>query len=168
MSRLPLSHAALALATAASIAVALPVSAREGGDGRHGGGPRAEMLFERFDLDGDGRITEAEVEDAAAQRFAEADANGDGQLSAEELVAAAEARRVERQAARIDRMIERLDGDGDGLLSPEEIAERRDGALFERLDADDDGVITEDELAEMRPGRWGRGPGPRHGGGDRD
>lgn len=48
------------------------------------GGDRAQMI-EQLDANGDGAITRAEVDAAAAARFAEADADGNGFLSAEEL-----------------------------------------------------------------------------------
>jgi Ca2+-binding EF-hand superfamily protein len=170
MTRLPLNPTALALMTAAAIAIALPASAREGGP--RGGSPeaRTEMFLERFDTNGDGQVTEAEIAEARAARFSDADANGDGLLSAEEMAAMAETERETRRARGIERMIERHDANGDGLLSAEELAEAGPGTrIFERLDANEDGVITEEELAEARPfGRGGHrsgGHGPR--GGDR-
>lgn len=159
--------AAVALIAVASTAVIATAHDRGGrGEGpREGRGPA--MLFERFDTDNDGSITKAEVEAAVAARFAEADANGDGQLSAEELAAAAEARRMERQAerqaARIDRMIERMDENGDGTLSLEEMAAMPEARMFDRLDADEDGVITQAEVEDMRGQRDGRRIGRGHG-----
>lgn len=162
-----MTAALFAAAGAATLAVALPATARDGQgpgarDGMRGG---PQMLFQRLDTDGDGTITRAEAEAAAAIRFAAADTNGDGLLSGDELVAAAEARRVEELQQRTSRMIERADTDGDGMLSMAEMEGARQGPpldrLFERLDANKDGVITEEEVAELA-GK--RGPGrPRHG-----
>ena len=143
-------------------ALVLPAMAQDGP-------PRGpQMVFETFDLDGDGAVTLEEMEGARAVRFAEADANGDGMLDREELLAAATGR-MERG---IDRMIEHADADGDGALSLEEIAEARSGrrgpgpeVLFERFDADGDGSVTEaefDEAVEAFRGRHGGHGGPRH------
>ena len=51
--------------------------------------------------------------------FAEVDANGDGAVDAAELLAWIEAQRE----ARVQRMIERADADGDGVLSEAELQE---------------------------------------------
>jgi Ca2+-binding EF-hand superfamily protein len=48
---------------------------------------RAAELVKRFDTDGDGVISLAEVEARRKARFAEVDANSDGKLTAEELKA---------------------------------------------------------------------------------
>jgi Ca2+-binding EF-hand superfamily protein len=114
-----------------------------GGDwGRHHGpgGPGAQ-LFESFDVDDDGRITQTEIDEVRQGRLAEFDADADGSLSLEEY-----------QALWIDVMRERMvdrfqahDDDGDGLVTAEEF-----GAPFEqmvsRLDDDGDGAVTRDEL----------------------
>lgn len=165
-----------AAASGAALLATLPAMAQQGPgsreDGRRGqdGAQRIEMILERFDANGDGQITQAEVDAAAEARFAEADANGDGTLSVEEMIARAEARRMERLTTRIERMVARLDTDGDGALSADEMAERRDGRFFDMLDADNDGVITGEELAERGPrgpGRFGMRDGHGHGFGPR-
>ncbi|MDG4648613.1 EF-hand domain-containing protein [Roseibacterium sp. SDUM158017] len=149
-------------------ALVLPALAQDGSLG----GPQG--MFERFDLDGDGSVTRAEMEGAREARFAAADANGDGVLDREELIAAA----AERTARGVDRMLGRVDADGDGAISRDEMSamqRRRAGggpaAMFERLDADGDGAITQAELDEMaaaRGGRWwgmqGHGDRGGHGG----
>ena len=84
-------------------------------------------------------------------------ANGDGALSRDELIARSEAR-IE---TRVDRMLERLDTDGDGQLSQAEMEEAREGRgfrhgrggpnperMFERFDADGDGSVTQAEFDE--------------------
>lgn len=83
------------------------------------------------------------------------DRNGDGAVSLEEFQAA-------RASAAAERFAE-LDADGDGLLTDEELATRRDGRRFgpgpgrrhgapgARLDADQDGSVSLAELQAVHP-----------------
>ena len=119
--------------------------------------------FATLDLNGDGSLSQDELQAQGDARFATADANGDGALSAEELIAAADA----RAADRVEKMIERLDENGDGVLQQEELQARRGGdraeQMFERADANDDGVLSQEEFDEAKERR-----GERRGGGKRD
>ncbi len=149
MRHLLLAGAALALTASASLA-----DSRGDGDRAHGPERRAERIsamFDRFDADKDGVITEAEIEAARATRLAAADTNGDGALSAEEFTARAVARAAERAAG----MFARLDADGDGKLSDAEMQPRR-GGMMAWLDADKDGTITRDEAMSAKRGHHGR------------
>jgi hypothetical protein len=77
---------------------------------------------------------------------------------------------------RAARMVERMDVDGDGLISVEEMAARPGPEMiFERIDVDGDGSVTKAEveaaqarMAEGRGGRHGdhRGPGEGRGHGE--
>lgn len=141
----------------------LPAAAQQG----PGRGP--EMMFERFDLDGDGAITLTELQEAREGRFEAADANGDGLLDRPELLAMVE----ERAARGVDRMLQRADGNGDGALSAEELSAARSGRggpdperLFQRMDADGNAAISRAEfdeaiarLRERHGDRGDRGPG---------
>lgn len=150
---------------AATLLSAGALSAREG----HGGRDRGEA-FEVLDANGDGQVTQDEMQARALARFTEADANGDGKLSAEEMAAAAEKRiqqqmdgRAGRIAKRTERLIERRDTDGDGLLSLAEMAQGgrhgdRGAMFFERFDANGDGVVTLAEFNAVEP-MFKRGPG---------
>ncbi len=190
MKRTPLiaATALIALASTGVLATAQqadtpPTPPAAGADTAQRGPDRMAMFLERFDADGDGSVTRAEIEAEAAARFAAVDSNGDGELNAEEMLAAQESRREARREAGAERMIERLDTDGNGTLSAEELAAgpgrggkdgRRGGDMFARLDADGDGVITTAELEQakdrMMDGRGHhKGKGKGHGRGhDRD
>lgn len=119
----------------------------------------AMMMFDRFDTDGDGTITQAEIDALRMSRFAAADADGDGFLTPEEMAAHAETMRAERRVEQAGAMLGRLDTDGDGKLSAEEAAAAGPMDMFERLDANEDGTITRDEIAEARGTMHGMGEG---------
>lgn len=110
--------------------------------------------FERFDTNGDGVITQAEVEAIGAAKFAKSDTNGDGFLDAEELKARIMARGERRRGGDRGRGSDCAKGPkGDrGLGNPElkqaQRAERIDLAvthMLQRADADGDGMLSMDE-----------------------
>ncbi|WP_158585608.1 EF-hand domain-containing protein [Pseudooceanicola sediminis] len=144
------------------------------------GGPQGapHMDFATLDANGDGQVTQDELDAAAAKRFSEADSDGNGTVSVEEMVARmqamAEQRREDRQTRMAERMIARLDQNDDGVLSADEMkpgAAPAPKTMFERLDKNGDGAISEEEFAAAkdrmdkmrdRPGKFG----PRMGGRD--
>ena len=132
--------------TLAAAAVTLPALALAAPEQ----GRRGEMLqqhFQEMDLDQDGRISEQEMAEHRAARFARADRDGDGLISEAEFMAARQARGEER--ARL--FFAYMDTNGDGALSLEEIAQRR--PAFAQLDADGDGSVTLEELRATKPPR---------------
>ncbi|WP_425091899.1 EF-hand domain-containing protein [Tropicimonas sp. S265A] len=110
-----------------------------------------EEMFNRLDADGDGQFSRDEIENLAASRFQDADSDGDGFLSLEEVQAAAAARMADRADRMSTRMMDRLDANDDGRLSPDEMArsDRRSERLFERADVDGDGVVTRAEFMSV-------------------
>lgn len=127
-----------ALITAAGITAA---------EAREGKGEGERMTFAQLDTDGNGEITLAEMQARQAERFASIDTNGDGGLSAEELTAKASERAdSDRVAKRVERMIERSDANGDGLIQADEMGGDRQGKMFERIDTDGNGSISEEEF----------------------
>jgi len=124
--------------------------------GGHRGGPQLPS-FEQLDTDGDGMLTQAEMQNSAQAKFNENDTNGDGMLSVEELTAAADRERDRR----VERLLERKDTNGDGMLSLEEMAPQNGDRLFERADTDGDGTISLEEWEaakeKMRGKRGQRG-----------
>ncbi len=108
-------------------------------------GPRA--TFQELDADGDGQVTQAEIETHRNQKFTAADADGDGQLSVEEMQAAAQTKANER----VTKMFEKHDANADGFLSEDELPKpRRAAKMFERIDADGNGSISEQEYADAK------------------
>lgn len=112
-----------------------------------------------MDADGDGVITRAEYEAAAAERFERLDANGDGELTAEEFRAGSP-RRGPGFADRSGERMAAIDTDGDGAWSLAEIQAVRPEVTqeqFARMDRNGDGLVSDDE----RPGRRGMRARPR-------
>lgn len=122
------------------------------------GGHGARIAFEVLDADGNGSITEAEMQAHRDARFTTADTDGNGTLSRAELEAQAKAGQEERQTRRLDRMMEHLDADKDGSLSKEELADaggKRKGKGFSRMDKDGNGEISKEEYEEAGKKRRG-------------
>ncbi|MFQ6548693.1 EF-hand domain-containing protein [Aestuariibius sp. 2305UL40-4] len=114
------------------------------------GGPGAAS-FDAIDADGDGVLSEAEMQQfsemAFEERFARADADGDGALNAAEM----EAMRSERTDRRMQRMMGRLDRNNDGLLQYVELSQMAGrNRIFGRLDANQDGEVSRDEFERRR------------------
>ncbi|MBT8419139.1 MAG: hypothetical protein KJO42_17010 [Silicimonas sp.] len=117
-----------------------------GRDGRHGNrgqmlgafGPAgAAGLFEAADADGNGALTQDEIDAYLVSQIGNADTDGDDSLALQEFApifyAQMEPRMVDAFQA--------LDADGSGEITTEEVEERF-GSLVERLDRDDDGTLT--------------------------
>lgn len=129
-----------------------------GGPGEGRGAMLAEM-FDTIDADKDGKLTYAEMEAHRKAEFDAADTNKDGALSADELSARALARFQEKMADRTQAMLDNMDNDGSGSLSPDEMGEGPGMRNFARIDADNDGAITKEEIQAGMQHRKKRGHG---------
>ncbi len=129
-----------------------------------GRGPQHDAPdFATLDTDGSGTVTVGEIVAAGQARFDAADTDGNGALSLEEMVAA----RDGDATRRAERMISRMDENGDGELQADEMTRRGPDAerMMSHADTDDDGEISEEEFdaaIEKRgdrdhKGRKGRG-----------
>lgn len=110
--------------------------AMHGGHGMRGGMMMQQILTEA-DTDGDGALTQAEIDAYRSAQVSAADASGDGNLEIEEFAT------LYNQFMRphmVDAFQE-LDADGDGAITAEELNTRVDG-LVDRLDRDGDGAIS--------------------------
>lgn len=150
--------------TVAALAVlgallATTASAEMGKGGKGGKGDRGAMLLEMFDgidTDGDGKLTQAELEAHRAAMFTAFDADGDGMLNAEELKTRMLARFTETLDDRLARMIENRDNNGDGSLSLDEMEEGPGQRGFARIDTDNDGAISKAEAEAAAEGMMGK------------
>ncbi len=128
--------------------------------------PSPEMLIERFDKDGDGKLAKDEVSDRMQSRFTKFDTDQDGFVTVAELTAAMEkgsGRDGKGKGKKGDRegdgekkkhgrrnidpatMIQKMDKDGDQKISLAE-APARMQQNFAKIDANGDGFVEESEL----------------------
>ena len=114
-----MTSAIVLLATCALASAQAPK--KEGKRGARGPRPVPKEILEKFDKDGDGKLSAEERKAAAEARKAEMlskyDKDGDGKLSADERKVAMEARKAG--------FIKQYDKDGDGKLNDEEKAAAR-------------------------------------------
>ncbi len=158
-------------------------SAIGGPSGNSRRGPDRGDMFERFDANGDGRLTADELPERAREHMMASDANGDGALTEDELRQAREGmtgggRRQGRPGGGEGRprrgfgdpaeMFKRLDTDGDGRVTAAEMPEDMPERFRERImaaDADGDGAVTLEEHEKAREASRGQRGGPRSQGG---
>lgn len=112
---------------------------RWGERGRRGGRGMSAVLREA-DTNNDRAITQDEVDVFIADRVSQSDANGDGDLTLEEFAV------VWNDLSRRQRVraFQRLDENGDAVISAEELDDRF-GSIVERLDRNDDGVLNRED-----------------------
>jgi Ca2+-binding EF-hand superfamily protein len=126
---------------AAALAVAGSVSVAEACKGGHGGGHanKAERMFKRADLNGDGKISTSESAERHTKRFARLDTNGDEYLN----------RKNSHRQERRQKRFAKLDTDQNGTISKAEWDAKSSGR-FSKMDTNGDGYITKDEIEAHR------------------
>ena len=106
--------------------------------------------FEDLDINNDGKVSKEEIRERREIAVQSMDLNGDEKLSAEELMQ----QHTKRAQLSVNRMIKKLDSNGDGSLSFAELENgQRVGTLrklFDRLDKDDDGYISKEEALRVK------------------
>jgi len=110
---------------------------------RRGGSRGVGAFCARDDLNHDGRITRAELDQALHQQFAPV-AKG-GSMTKEQF----EAMQHSRAEATSGRTFGRIDSDGDGKVSLQEFTAYQQ-RTFTRMDENGDGTITRDEMSSRR------------------
>lgn len=111
--------------------------------GHHGWQRRGERLFDSFDSNGDGKLTQVEVDQVRRDRFTQFDTDADGKLTLQEYQA------LWLDAMRRDMVdqFQRIDDDGDAMVTAEEFAAPF-GKVVRHMDRNNDGELTRDELRQ--------------------
>ncbi|MBI3839760.1 MAG: EF-hand domain-containing protein [Planctomycetia bacterium] len=147
-----------------------PDAAKTAGDA--GERPSPEEMFKRLDANGDGKVTLDEVPEPRKAMFkgllAHADKDGDGALAEQEFIQGLQALRGQHVGKpgnekrpeggpRPEQVFRRLDKNGDGKLTLDEVPEERRPMferIFRRADKDGDKVLTLEEfIAGFRGGQ---------------
>jgi Ca2+-binding EF-hand superfamily protein len=125
--------------------------AERGGGGHVPRGGRRRGIA-RFDRNGDGAISFAELSAARAGRMEAMDRNRDGRVSYDEFVNSAPGGANGRAGRWRARLFARIDRNHDGYITPDEHAAALRG-WFARMDTDGDGLISPKEMETARA-RW--------------
>jgi Ca2+-binding EF-hand superfamily protein len=116
---------------------------KQGGRSRRGGSRGAGSFCSRDDLNHDGKVTRAELDQALHQQFAAASKGG---ALTKDQFTAMQGSRAEATSARA---FQRLDTNHDGKLTAQEFSASQQ-KTFARIDRNNDGVITRDEMTSRR------------------
>ena len=127
----------LAALISLSPAVALAQD-NDGGDVRIMRKQMKQRMIEKYDADGDGKLTGAEKKQAKKAKKA----------AKRKMRAARRLAKAARREARFDKVIEKLDQNGDGLVGPEEAGDRFQ--RLQRFDANGDGWVTREEMTATK------------------
>nr|WP_298097487.1 EF-hand domain-containing protein [uncultured Shinella sp.] len=112
--------------------------------------PGAGKMFDRADTDKNGSLSEAEVLAAADKSFARRDGNKDGALDTADAGAMkGKGHQGKGGEERAERMLKRLDTDGDGKVSQAEMLAQAT-KTFERFDTDKNGEVSKAEVDAKR------------------
>lgn len=124
-----------------------------GPGGMHRGEAMYDRLLELVGLDPDsGNVTKDQIDAAVSAKFKSYDKNGDGKITLDEY----QAFWLDLTHERMVRSFQRLDREGAGAVTLDEVQKPLDRVLS-RLDRNGDGVIDKADFQRHRP--WGKGPG---------
>ena len=113
--------------------------------------PGPGLDFAAIDKDGNGQITQTEMQAYHSARLTVMDADKDGFISADEMAQQMKARMAERIDKMARHAIVDRDENGDGKLSADEMSPGKGmGRMFAKADQNGDGALTQSELDAMR------------------
>ncbi len=103
-----------------------------------------QARFDKLDVNGDGKVTQSEIDLQRAARYKEIDKNGDGVIDQGEY----KSHVISKMEPRIEKRYQKMDSDNDGKVTVAEFQAQKHGRHFKRMDADGDGVISKEEAAK--------------------
>jgi len=118
-----------------------------GHHGRHGGAQRMIRMFESYDVNDDGKLTQVEIDETRAARLAKFDGDGNGALDLKEY----EALWLDAMRERMVDRFQDLDDDGDGVVTKDEFV-RPFARIVRYMDRNEDGAISRDDMPRHRHG----------------
>lgn len=124
--------------------------------GGHGGHGMMRQIMAKADANGDGAVTQDEIDTFRASLVEDADVSGDGNLSLDEF----QAIHMELMRERMVDMFQRLDADGDGAVTQAEMDDHF-GNIVARMDRNDDGQLDRDDRRGGKGKKQGGGTGMR-------
>lgn len=107
---------------------------------------RPPMPTAEIDTDKDGALSADEIKNFHQKRLNEADVNHDGGLDANEFKTMHDQKTIRMHES----MFKHMDGDGNGLLSADELGKRYENKL-KTCDTDQDGDLSKSELDNCHP-----------------
>ncbi|MEO1090392.1 MAG: EF-hand domain-containing protein [Pseudomonadota bacterium] len=152
-----------ALGLVVGVAAVATADSRGWGRGGPGGESRLDRMFESFDTNGDGRLTQSEVDGYRTERHATFDTDGDGTLTLEEFTVMW----TDATQRPMTRRFQRLDADANGFITIEEFNEPF-ARFVSRAGGDAETGVTRDDLEERFEKRRGYGRDGRRMGSDTD
>ena len=99
--------------------------------------PRGEKSFSRVDANHNGKIERSEFSPIAVRQFARMDLNGDTNVTSAEIENMMQAALIKRR----DRIMQRMDQDGNGSITQAEVDKLVD-LMFAGADSDGDGAVS--------------------------
>lgn len=111
--------------------------------------PRVQKVFDRLDINKDGKISLAEFTPIAEKRFLSVDVNKDDVVSAAEIDASLQAAMERRR----NRILANMDADKNGSITRAEL-DTYVAAMVKGADTDNDGGVTFDEARIFKLAKW--------------
>jgi len=134
----------------AGAAAAQTASGSTGTTATEGGGDRHQMLFKRIDADGNGSVSQQEMDTWRSKAVFRLDADADGKVTKEEVEQHLAQRQAEGgQAPDSSQFFSTYDSNGDGAIDEEEL-KTGGSQRFQTADTDANGELSAEEWMALQ------------------